>query len=247
MEHKEYKLLKDRERFFWWNVGRRRILKDALRRHARLKTGNILDVGCGPGGNILFLREFGEVVGVDSNDEALRYAEAEGYKKIVRGSATELPFPNNCFDGASALDVIEHIDDDVRALHEIFRILKPGGFFLLTVPAYKWMWSEHDIALHHKRRYAKKELLEKIMMAGFIIKESSHFVFLSIPFRALKFFAGKAFRFSRKNNQPKTDDIILPTFLNSLLIFWLTMERILMKIIPIPWGSSILVVAQKSL
>lgn len=249
MEYKEYKLLKDRESFFWWNVGRRNILKDALRRHTDSRSAVILDIGCGPGGNSLFLKDFGVICGVDPSNEALQYARTETYQEVKQGSATELPFKDGLFDIVAVLDVIEHVEDDTRALKEVFRVLKPGGFLLLTVPAYKWMWSKHDEALHHKRRYEREELKKKVIHTGLRIKEFSNFVIPSIPFRALKIFIRsiKKFLGLKIEDTLKTDDVLLPSLFNNALIFWLTIERHCMRVYPLPWGSSILVVAKKPL
>ena len=248
MELIEYKNLAFREKFFWWNVGRRRILRDVLRRNLVYSSGlKILDVGCGPGGNMLFLKDFGEVTGLDASDEALVYAREFSYRDLVLGSATDIPFSENSFDCVVALDVIEHIEDDRKAFSEMFRVLKPGGVLLLTVPAYQWMWSSHDEVLHHKRRYQKKELHVKIKGAGFLIVEASHFVFPSIPFRAGRLLIQKI-RSSFGASAPKapqTDDVLLPVFLNTIFIFWLTLERYFIKVFPLPWGSSLLVLAKK--
>ena len=247
MELKEYKNLAEREHFFWWNVGRRRILEDALKRHVVSSHLEILDVGCGPGGNILFLKKFGNVTGIDSSKEALSFARTQGFLKTVESGGEKLPFPDRSFDIVSILDVLEHMENDIRALQEIFRVLKKNGILLLTVPAYKWMWSEHDEALHHKRRYKKTELLSKIRATGFSLKESSYFVFPAIPFRALKMLLKKIKNILgvHQNKILKTDDIILVPFLNMLLIAWLTIERYSMRIFSLPFGSSLLVVAKK--
>ncbi|MBI2048135.1 MAG: class I SAM-dependent methyltransferase [Parcubacteria group bacterium] len=249
MELKEYKNLAERESFFWWNVGRRRILEDALKRHVASSHLEILDVGCGPGGNILFLKKFGNVTGIDSSKEALSFAATQGFLKTVESGGEKLPFPDQSFDLVSILDVLEHMDSDEQALGEIFRVLKTEGLLLLTVPAYMWMWSEHDEALHHKRRYGYKELRKKIINAGFSIEEMSYFVIPSIPFRVLKLCVGKLKSVFSKNKDKtlKTDDVILPPFLNSLFIVWLTVERYVMKLLPLPFGSSLLVVAEKPL
>jgi len=248
VEHKEYKLLKDRERFFWWNVGKRCILRDALKRHIDTKSSSereILDVGCGPGGNMLFLKEFGNVVGLDSSNEALKYAREEAYKNLVLGFVEELPFSNDSFDIVTALDVIEHIENDTQALKEIFKVLKPGGLLLLTVPAHKWLWSRHDEALHHKRRYTDRELKNKIEEAGFEIQNKSHFVVPAIPFLLFQKLVRYVEKILLPHKKDKIDtyDVILPSFLNSLLIAWLSVERFIMRIVPIPFGSSLLVIA----
>ena len=207
----------------------------------------ILDVGCGPGGNILFLAEFGEVTGLDSSDEALSFARGRGFSRVVKGDGGALPFSDGTFHLVSALDVIEHIKDDERTLGEMFRVLKPGGLLLMTVPAYPWMWSEHDEALHHMRRYRAGELRTKIKNGGFLIEELSYFVFPSIPFRVLKLCVKKIKSFVglKEEKVLKTDDVILPSFLNSLFILWLEIERHLMKYISLPAGSSLVVVGRK--
>jgi len=249
MELKEYKNLAERETFFWWNVGRRRILEDTLKRYVLSSHLEILDVGCGPGGNILFLKKFGNVTGIDSSEEALSFARTRGFLKIAKSGGENLPFPDRSFDLVSVLDVLEHIEHDTRALTEIFRVLKKNGILLLTVPAYLWMWSAHDEALHHKRRYVRKELHEKIKAAGFSVEYASYFIIPSIPFRALKIAIStiKKLLHISVDTTPKTDDVILPAWLNTFFIWWLALEKSYMKFFPIPFGSSLLVVAKKPL
>lgn len=249
MELKEYKNLASREDFFWWNVGRRRILKDVLLRHVASRPLKILDVGCGPGGNILFLGAFGEVTGLDASDEALAFAQKRGFARTVKGEGGALPFGDETFDVVSLLDVLEHIEDDAQTLREIVRVLKPGGLALITVPAYPWMWSEHDEALHHRRRYRAKELRAKVERAHFAIKEFSYFVFPSIPFRIVKLCVRKTKTLVgiKEEKVLKTDDVMLPPFLNSLFIAWLELERGFMKFFSLPFGSSLLVLARKPL
>ncbi len=250
MELIEYKNLAERERFFWWNVGRRHILKDALKRHLGTPgtAREILDVGCGPGGNMLFLKEFGAVTGLDSNGEALRYARDEPYKDLIQGTLEQLPFHDNSFDVVAALDVIEHVEGDTQALKETFRVLKPGGILLVTVPAYAWMWSAHDVVLHHRRRYSRNELRTKVLQTGFSIEALSNFIIPSIPFRAVKIIIKKIKGILKLGSSQtlQTDDVILPTALNFLFILWLHIERYAMKAFSLPFGSSILVIARKS-
>jgi len=247
MEKREYKLLNDRERFFWWNVGRRRILEEMLGRSTASRKLRILDIGCGPGGNLLFLKNFGDVTGLDSDNEARIFSKDKGFNELVRGEAESLPFEDARFDAAALLDVIEHIDDDEKALRQAYYVLRPGGVLLLSVPAYRWMWSEHDVALHHKRRYVRKELSNKIKKSGFTIQEMSYFCIPAIPFRFIKLLltAVKDSSGSNKKRHPTTDDVLLPATLNTLLIYWLALERYLLRIFSIPFGSSLIVIAKK--
>lgn len=249
MEKIEYQRLADREHFYWWNVGRRSILEEALRRHLVTNNQNldVLDIGCGPGGNLLFLERFGFVTGLDISKEALRLARDKNFKKLVQGSAETLPFPDASFNVVSILDVLEHVNDDEGTLGEIARVLKKDGVLLLTVPAHRWLWSRHDEALHHKRRYAAAELRRKIARAGLQRVEMSHFVIPGVPALFVREALRKTGRYLSPNGEEKVDtyNIILPPFLNRLLILWLTGEKHVMKIFPIPVGSSLLLIAKK--
>lgn len=249
MKKTAYQKLNETEYFHWWNVGRRRILERALRRHVPANaTGlRILDVGCGTGGNMLFLGKFGQVTGLDINNDALAFSRNKGFSALFKGEAEKIPFQNSSFDIISTLDCIEHIEDDRAALREISRILKNTGTLLLTVPAHTWLWSRHDEALHHKRRYTGKDLREKIESAGFKIVEMSHFVVPAIPFLLFqKTVRGiKKHYCTKKEDDIDTYDYLLPRPLNALLIGWLAFECAAMRIFPIPFGSSLLVIARK--
>lgn len=249
MEKIEYERLYKRERTYWWNIGRRRILEMALRRHIPVNSAalEVLDVGCGAGGNILFLKNFGRVTGLDISEEALKFSRAEAFKDLVLGQAEALPFSDMSFGVVSILDCIEHLDDDLRALRECKRMLKDGGVLLLTVPAHQWLWSRHDEALHHKRRYTRSELEKKVRDAGFEIREISHFVIPAIPFLLFKKSVRRIKKMIHPNRKEIVDtyDVTLPRFLNKALIAWLALERVVMRYISIPLGSSLVVVAKK--
>lgn len=247
METIEYRRLFEREEFYWWNIGRREILKSELERHLVSKRGlSILDVGCGAGGNIKILGEFGAVTGLDISEEALKFAKTRGvFKNLVQGNAERLPFPDNTFDLISALDVLEHVPDDQQALREIFRVLKKGGCALITVPAHRWLWSRHDEALHHLRRYTTNELRKKLCAAKFHVIEQSHFVVPAIIFLLFKK-AMRRLRKARGTEEPvDTYDTILPPWLNRLLIWWLAAEKTVIRFISLPAGSSLFIITQK--
>jgi SAM-dependent methyltransferase len=142
----------------WWYRGRRRILGELMRRLALPPGVEILDAGCGSGRNMVDLARLGTVTGLEISDVSFERARERGVGEVVRGSITELPLPDVRFDLAVCLDVIEHIDDDLRALRELHRVVRPGGTLLVTVPAYQWLWSEHDVINHHKRRYTRRTL-----------------------------------------------------------------------------------------
>ena len=249
MEKIEYQRLHEREYIHWWNIGRRRVLEAALARNLKFSPTErkVLDVGCGAGGNILFLKKFGRVTGFDISEEALSFSSDKGFSQLVLGRAEKMPFPNGSFGIVSALDCIEHIEDDEATLQEAYRVLKDDGTLLLTVPAHRWLWSRHDEALHHKRRYTTKDLRRKIQDAGFALQEITHFVVPAIPFLLLQKIIRKIKKtlFPNREEVIDTYDVLLPSFLNESLIAWLAIEKAVMKRVPIPFGSSLLVVARK--
>lgn len=245
MEHREYESLANREEFYFWHVGRRELLAAALKKYLpRPDSNRILDIGCGTGGDMLLLRSFGRVVGLDSSQEALRLSAAKGFDSLVLGSAEKLPFASGSFELVVALDALEHLDDDRAAAREAYRVLAPRGVFLVTVPAYPWLWSQHDRALHHKRRYLKRGLVRVLEDAGFCIRYGSYFVMLGAVANGLRKFRDKLFR--RREEEPRVYDVVYPPFLNSALIWELRLEKMLVRLCPLPFGSSVAAVAQKS-
>ncbi len=246
MEEYEYSNLARRESFYFWNIGRREILRDALRRHLSPSlTREILDIGCGPGGNILILQEFGRVTGLDISESALSFAKNRGFARLISASAENIPFPDASFDMVSALDMLEHVEEQEKVLAGAFRILKTGGIFLVTVPAHPWLWSAHDEALHHLRRYAQKDIILKLEKAGFRVLEKSHFVTVAVLVNYLRLFRDKIFSGAQKKDKAKTYDVEFPVLLNSLLLFILRCEKVFIRFFSIPLGSSLMLVVQK--
>ena len=236
-------MMAERENFYWWHIGRRAILNSILKRYLRSNNNSILDVGCGGGGNILFLKKFGSVAGIDPSVDAINFCNNKGFKDLIIGTAGEIPYPNEFFDLATAFDILEHLEDDSVALREMKRIIKPGGLIMVTIPALPFLWSPHDDYLGHKRRYRKRELKEKFRAFGLDVLESSYFIIPTVPVIILRRFLEKVFQ---SNNQPHSFDITLPKWLNAIMIGWLKIERLCLKISPIPIGSSLYVIAKKS-
>jgi ubiquinone/menaquinone biosynthesis C-methylase UbiE len=155
METREYELMDKIEHAHFWFVAKRKFLSIVLDKYLP-QGGRMLDVGCGTGAVMEFLKSRGEIEGVDMSEEALKYCRAKSLN-VRHGLADKIDYPDETFDVVLALDVLEHLDNDGAAINEIHRILKTGGIFIATVPAHKFLWSYHDESLHHKRRYAKKE------------------------------------------------------------------------------------------
>lgn len=227
---------------YWWFVGRRAIIDRVLRRFASgCKVA--IDVGCGTGRNMAILAQYAvSVVGLDRSSTALSIAASRGLSVgCVDGHF--LPLANKSVDMLTAFDVLEHMDDDVRALEEFNRVIRPGGLLLLTVPAYRFLWSEHDEALMHRRRYVASELHMKLNRTGFDVSLRSYAVFFAFfPILVYRLFRGL---FPKDAMSPKASHVILPPLLNSLFTWTLRIEAFLIRFVRLPWGTSIIMLAQK--
>jgi len=178
----EYELQTHRaEDRHWWYQGRRRVLEQAIARLGLPAQARILDAGCGSGRNMVELAHHGIVTGVELSGTSVRLARERETGEVLEGSVMDTPFDDGSFDLTVSLDVIEHLEDDVGALHELRRVTKPGGALLVTVPAYQWLWSGHDEINHHHRRYNRRTLLAAAREAGWQLESSTHFNFLLLP------------------------------------------------------------------
>jgi len=243
MNISEYAEMYKLESFYWWFVARRRLLEWFVQRIAdEFVRPTILDVGCGTGINFSVLSKYGDTFSSDASEEALSFSKGRGIDGLVRSHVELLPFLGSTFDLVTALDVLEHIDDDLKGLDELLRVTKDGGVLMITVPAYGFLWSEHDEALHHRRRYAASELRNKLTNAGFEVERVTYYItFLFFPILLMRF----AQSVSKKSIHAKTSHVILPGWLNSLLIWILAIERTLLRWMNFPFGVSIVCLARK--
>lgn len=165
----------------WWYRGRRRVLERTIDGLGLPPRARILDAGCGSGRNMVDLARHGEVTGVELSEAAAEAARGRHVGHVVEGSVMEMPFAPASFDLAVCLDVIEHLQDDRGALRELRRVLAPGGALLVTVPAYQWLWSGHDVVNHHHRRYSRAILQRAAQEAGWECARATHFNSLLLP------------------------------------------------------------------
>ena len=244
MEQHTYGIMNDVEDKHWWFVGRRAILESFLGQiHSSLITHHsslrILDVGCGTGANLEMLKQYGEAEGVDVSDDALEFCRKKGLK-VHKGLAEELPFEDETFDLVTALDVVEHLDDDVAGLKEMHRILKKDGKTLIFVPAFMWLWGVQDDISNHRIRYTRKEIVERLEKAGFEIERATY---ANITFFA-PILAGRVIM-KITGIKPESENNVNVSALNGFFGKIFSSEKYWLKKANFPFGVSIVIVAKK--
>ena len=226
----------------WWFVARARILAEVVRRYAKLpaKGAKILEIGCGPGHNLAMLGQFGPVEACELDPLAREMATKRLGRPVKEGRLPDaIPFKDKSYDLIALLDVLEHVDDDAGSMKRIFKLLKPGGALLLAVPANPWMFSAHDVAHHHKRRYRKGEIERLALDAGYQID-------LLSPFNTFLFPIAAAVRLVQKKfAREAADDALPPRPLNAAFQLIFEQEAKLVGRVPFPFGVSIVAVLRR--
>jgi SAM-dependent methyltransferase len=243
MEH-TYAIFFEQEESHWWYVGRRRIIRSFVKEICGQiggRAAQILDVGCGTGANLLMLSEFGEAEGVDISPQAITFCQARGLSNVRLGAAEALPYDDDQFDLVTALDVVEHLDDDVGALREMWRVIRPGGRLLLFVPAFMFLWGLQDEVSNHRRRYRLPELRRAVVAAGFEIERTSY---ANITFFLPTLMVRQVMRLTGLSTDSEVR-INIPA-LNRVFAWIFGSERWLLKACSFPFGVSAVCVARRS-
>jgi SAM-dependent methyltransferase len=233
----------------FWFVGTRAVIRDVLARTAvatrpGLAKPWLLDVGCGTGSFLSSLPERFERVGLDYFQAALQFHRTRGPWPLVRGSATQLPLADASVDVVTALDVLEHLADDATAAAEIRRVLAPGGICLATVPAFEALWSTHDDALGHQRRYRRDAFVRLFEDAGLVPETVSYYNTWLFPALAVNRLVR---RLLPSKPGPATSDLSeLPGPLNRALGALLASEARLLRHGRLPFGASLIGVFRRA-
>jgi ubiquinone/menaquinone biosynthesis C-methylase UbiE len=242
----EYERMYRLEDSYWWFVARHRLIESLIRMRYGAPGAapplTILDIGCGTGAMSRRIAQWGRVVSADFSPEALEFSRRRGLSHLVGADAMRIPLASDSFDLLVAMDMLEHLKDDCLALREFFRVLKPGGRMFATVPAYPHLWSEHDIALMHYRRYVRGELRERVTAAGFRVEKLSHTMTLLYPLVAMQRRMNAA---HPPHDPPQAAMPLFPPPVNAALTGLLAVENAVARRVDFPFGVTIVCVAVK--
>lgn len=225
----------------WWFQARRKIIESTIDTMGLPDATRILEVGSGTGGNLRMLSRHGDVSAMEMDEQARKLAseKTDGAFTILPGSCPgNLPFQDEQFDLICMFDVLEHIEEDVAALAALRQHLAPGGRMLITVPAYQWLWSAHDVFLHHKRRYTAHRLRKAFGNSGLQVDRISYFNTLLLPLAAL----GRLYDRIVSNNGSSGRGIP-PAPINTVLEYIFASERHMLKRFNLPAGVSLMGIA----
>jgi SAM-dependent methyltransferase len=241
MERAVFDRMAELDQDHWWFIARRRVLASVIERIVRPpKKARVLEVGCGTGHNLPMLGKYGALDACELDDCARALASKRLGREIKSAKLPDLSvFERNAYDLVALLDVLEHVPDDIASLKAILKRLKPGGALLLTVPANPWMWSAHDVAHHHFRRYSKRELARVIREAGFEVELLSFFNTLLFPLVAAARVLGKL------TGKESADDSLPGAAVNALLEKIFKFETNMVGRVPMPFGVSLVAVVRR--
>jgi SAM-dependent methyltransferase len=223
----------------WWFQGKK-LLVEQFVVSSCIRGGKFLDIGCGTGMFLKLFANYGNVFGVDVSAQALAYCREKVDADLRLAAGDQLPFPDGSFSFVSLLDIIEHADDDLAVLKEAYRVCMPGGAVLVTVPAFRFLWSNHDVAHHHKRRYRLPELRRIGTEAGFTVERITYtnfFIFFPVLI--------KRTMLSTKHNGLESDLTETPALLNRMLLSLYRLEAFYLGKADFPWGVSLLMLIRK--
>jgi SAM-dependent methyltransferase len=235
------------ETYFWLASQNEIVERELAPRLERLRRSlarplRIYDMGCGPGNMLRRLQGHGLAYGSDFSIDALAFARGKGLGHLLSGDSTALPFAAGAFDCVVALDVLEHIEDDRAALREIARVTRPGGVFLLAVPAFPALWRHHDVMYGHFRRYRRADFIARVQGAGLTVESCRFFKCAFFPPLLL---LAKLERLIAPVAPPRDNFYAVPDWLNRILTRAIVLEERSGLTRWMPFGVSLLCVGRR--
>lgn len=245
MDKKVYENMKNLGDKNWWFSIQKKIVGLFLDRNlTKTQNHKILDVGCGTGRLFKELSLYGDVFGIEIDKESSEFCNSIGYKFVDNETLGKTNFTDEAFDTIVCTDVLEHIENDLDAIHQCFRLLNKDGFLFITVPVVPLFLSKNEKQYGHFRRYDFISLIRLLKESGFDILETTYFnIFLMLPIIIIRKITDIFFTLGVQREP--MEEINLPSFLNKILKFIFNLEFHIIKHIRIPYGLSLLVVAKK--
>lgn len=243
MQEETYDIIYKTELNHWWYRVRRKLVAKIVASYlqGRSQKLEILDVGCGTGGLMRELRQFGDVSGVDVSPRAVAYCKERGLENVSLGDAANLPYPDGSFDIVVILDVLEHLKNDGVGIREIKRVLTHGGMAIITVPAFIFLWGVTDVVSHHYRRYTRAQIKDQIRAAGLCVRYASYFNTFLFPAIATVRLIARLLRL------PMKSEISIGGWLGNKIFFWIFyLESLMVPTASFPFGVSVLILAEKT-
>lgn len=237
MRKEAFKLLHDIEDS-WWYQGRKnvvgKVLEKFLSKGERENKREVLDFGAGFGGMLEELNKYGRVSAFEPDIEAKHACENRGYHKVFIERNYALSRVNN-FRLVALLDVVEHVEDDKNLVESLYEVLPEGGRVIVTVPAYQWLWSSHDVEHHHYRRYTRERMEKLLTSYGFEVEYGSYWnMLLFIPAAIVRLFGFGG-----------GDSLKMSPWLNALFYKVVSLETLFIPFLSLPFGTGIVVIARK--
>jgi SAM-dependent methyltransferase len=243
-----FEFLFNMEQKHFWHIGRKKLILDLVQRNVTdLNDSRMLEIGCGNGSVLAYLKQNNVTIeGSDIFMEALKFCRRRVPSvPLYQADILCLPFLHE-FDIVGLFDILEHIEYDEKALLEVGQVLKPGGKLIITVPAHKLLWGYFDESSRHKRRYSRPELVAKVERNGYSVKKCSFYIFFLFPLFVVIRLLNNIFRKrGRKNNLSTSVEVKTIPLVNELFLFSLTIEKYLIRHMNLPFGASLVLIAEK--
>ncbi|MHA2940285.1 class I SAM-dependent methyltransferase [Vibrio sp. RC27] len=243
MEKQAYTEMDEVESNHWWFKARRDILSRTISHYSYKKLDNILEIGCGTGGNIAMLQSLGKTDAIEMDSYAIELLEKKHKIDIINGAVPKaIDHCTKKYDLVCLFDVLEHIEDDIETLNKIREVLTPDGMIVFTVPAYQFLFGPHDKFLHHKKRYRRSELYSIISNLNhhYSIVKLSYFNFILLPLAIVERILTKFLNLNKK--EVKTPN----KFINNIFYNIFSFEKKIINNFNIPFGLSIICIVKNN-
>lgn len=235
------------EQTHWWHIGKRERVLWLVEAFSGVPAASrrLLDLGCGTGGFLAAAGQRGAAVGMDHEPLALTLCRRRGLRGLIQHDVAALPWPvrDAVFDVVTALDVVEHVDDDAGCVAEMARVLKPGGIAVISVPSFQWLWSYWDEQIGHRRRYTRPQLTALMARAGLRIVWTSYAECATLPvIAAIRWWKQRQVA---RGRAVASDNAPPPPVVNQGLLWYERMENRWLRWGRLPWGTSVAAVGVK--